>query len=131
MTRDAAPALHKRVKDNLKSLLNETTSVSLNIDIRSSKCMRGYLGETAHFIDANFHLRNVVLACTHFTGELNAAAIFNLAVDVIQDYNIRKKVFFVGTDNGSNIVNALKDWMPGFIEVDNSSGQTLLLVELK
>lgn len=66
--------------------------------------MHGFLEVSVHFIDDAFNLRNCVLACTRFSGQHDAATIFSLAVEVIISYEIHKKVYFIGTNNGANIV---------------------------
>lgn len=77
--------------------------------------MRGYLGMTVHFVsnDCSLHYK---LASPRFTGPHTAEEIVKLAMEVIESYDIRDKIRFVGTDNGGNIVKAFKDWMPGFPE---------------
>ncbi|GAU97635.1 hypothetical protein RvY_08899 [Ramazzottius varieornatus] len=52
----------------------------------------------------------------------------SLTVEVIADYGLQTKIFFVGTDNGSNIICAFKDWFPQFYEFNipaDSSGTAI------
>ena len=36
-------------------------------------------------------------------------------LEVITDFKIKEKIYFVGTDNGANIVKAFEGWLPGFM----------------
>ncbi|GAV01181.1 hypothetical protein RvY_11931 [Ramazzottius varieornatus] len=117
------PRQHRKIKEKLLSLLTKAVAVAINLDIWSSKRMRGYMGISLHFIDEKFRLRNL-LACPRFKGSHTAEEILNLAVEVIADFNLQHKVFYVGTDNGSNIVAAFKNWFPQFYEFSGASNKT-------
>ncbi|GAU89855.1 hypothetical protein RvY_02357 [Ramazzottius varieornatus] len=112
-------AAYVNIKAALVRLLDKADAVAINIDIWSSKRQRGYLGISVHFIDEKFRLRNFLLACPRFKGAHTADAILNLTVEVIADYGLQSKIFYVGTDNGSNIICASKDWFPQFYEFNS------------
>ncbi|GAU96370.1 hypothetical protein RvY_07826 [Ramazzottius varieornatus] len=122
------PAQYVNIKAALVRLLDKADAGAINIDIWSSKRQRGYLGISVHFIDEKFRLRNFLLACPRFKGSHTAEAILKLTVEVIADYGLQRKIFYVGTDNGSNIICAFKDWFPQFYEFNSpadSSGTAM------
>lgn len=90
-------------------------AVTLNVDVWSSKRQRGYIGITVHFVDDQWKPRHFLLGCPRFTGNHTAEAILDLVMLVIDDFKLKKKVYFVGTDNGANIVKAFEGWLPGFM----------------
>ncbi|GAU89203.1 hypothetical protein RvY_01781 [Ramazzottius varieornatus] len=108
------PAQYVNIKAALVRLLDKADAVAMIIDIWSSKRQRGYLGISVHFIDENFRFLNFLLAGPRFKGSHTAEAILNLTVEVIADYGLPRKIFYVGTDNGSNIICAFKDWFQQF-----------------
>lgn len=109
------------MKDELRFLLKETSAIALCLDIWSSRLSHGYLGVTAHFLDAGGLQRNYVLACPRFTGTHDAVSICELAVEVIEDYGIRDKVFYVGVDNAASMIKAFQDLSPGLTETNEES----------
>ena len=100
----------------LKTTMARSKWVALCVDIWSSRRMHGYLGITVHFVDDCGKMRNYLLGCPRLTGSHNADAILGLTVEVIEEYQIRKKICYVGSDNGANIVAAFREWMPVFME---------------
>ncbi|XP_055353304.1 E3 SUMO-protein ligase ZBED1-like [Paramacrobiotus metropolitanus] len=116
IARHMIPEYDRVYVDLLKKELEFVDFVAINCDIWSSKKQRGYLGVTVHFIDSSWNLRNHLLACTRFEGKHGAEEIFKLVIEILEKFNIRKKVIYVGTDNGGNVVKAFEDWMPGFME---------------
>ena len=46
---------------------------------------------------------NHVLDCPRFTESHNAEAIFGLIVEIIEQYRICQKIYFIGANNGANI----------------------------
>ncbi|GAV08301.1 hypothetical protein RvY_18016 [Ramazzottius varieornatus] len=115
IVRTLLPRQHRKIKEKLQSLLTKAVADAINLDIWSSKRMRGYRGISVHFIDEKFRLRNL---------SPRMPEILNLAVEVIADFNLQHKVFYVGTDNGSNIVAAFKDLFPQFYEFSGASNKT-------
>ena len=109
-------AISTAAQDLLKVVLNETDAVALCVDIWSSKRQHGYLGVTAHCLDAKGLIKNLVLGCPRFSGSHTADDIFGLVVELIEKYGIREKIRYIGTDNAANMLKAFRDWMPGFLE---------------
>ncbi|GAV06575.1 hypothetical protein RvY_16541 [Ramazzottius varieornatus] len=117
ITRRLLPGIYKKLETKVLDLLKSATAIAINCDIWSSKRQRGYLGVSAHYIDETFKLQHGLLACSRFSGIHNANQILDLTVEVLTKFEIENKVCYIGTDNGANIVNAFKDWFPGFIDL--------------
>ncbi|GAU91509.1 hypothetical protein RvY_03748 [Ramazzottius varieornatus] len=117
ITRRLLPSIYKKLETKALDLLKSATAIAINCDIWSSKRQRGYLGVSAHYIDENFKLQHVFLACPRFSGIHSADQILDLTVEVLTKFEIENKVWYIGTDNGPNIVNAFKDWFPEFIDL--------------
>ena len=96
----------------MKHLLRETDCITLCLDVWTSKVTRGYLGVTAHFLDTDGKLRNVLLGCFRFKGSHTADAILELTVEIIAEYGIRNKVKFITTDNAAAMLKAFRDFLP-------------------
>ena len=71
-----------------------------------------------HFLDPEWRLRHFMLGCVRLTGSHTWDRIFGCVKALIDKFGIRKKVAYVGTDNGSNVIKAFCDWMPGFVTRD-------------
>ena len=82
----------------LKSALEKADAVALCADIWTSPDNRGFLGVTAHFVDEYFQLRSFVLGCPRFEG--------SHSIERIDEFDIYRKVFYVGVDNGANMIKA-------------------------
>ncbi|GAU91990.1 hypothetical protein RvY_04143 [Ramazzottius varieornatus] len=117
ISRRLLPSIYKKLETKVLDLLKSATAIAINCDIWSSKRQRGYLGVIAHYIDENFKLQHVLLACSRFSRIHNADQILDLTVEVLTKFEIESKVCYIGTDKRANIVNASKDWFPGFIDL--------------
>ena len=99
----------KKKKATLKADLSEAVAVGICVDIWTSKDNRGFLGISIHYIDSECRLRNHVLACPRFTGKHEASKILQLTTAIIDEYQIRNKIFYVGVDNGANMLKAFRE----------------------
>lgn len=113
--RHLVPSLLLQTKQRVQSLLDEASALALNCDVWTSKNQRGYLGVTAHLIDSSWNQHHLLLGCPRFNGKHTSEAILMLVMELVSEFNIKEKIYFVGTDNGSNIVKAFDGWMPGLM----------------
>ena len=60
-------SLYDKTKAQITTLLAEAYAICFNCDIWSSRKMRGYIDVSAHFIDKDWKLRNLLLRCPRFT----------------------------------------------------------------
>ncbi|XP_055356941.1 uncharacterized protein LOC129602028 [Paramacrobiotus metropolitanus] len=108
LIRKLIPDMEKSVKEKIKKLLSKATSVAVNVDIWTSKRTHAYIAFSVSFVGEEFQLRG-------FEGTHTAHDIFEIAVEVIDEYNLKDLLHYMGTDNGGNVVNAFSDIFPGFI----------------
>jgi hypothetical protein len=83
-------------------------SCSVTFDLWTARSGEGYLGVTCSFIDENFHLQEIVLACKRLEYPHTSEAIKELLLSIFTTWNIKSKVFTYTTDNGSNMVKLSK-----------------------
>lgn len=101
------------VRNNIKHQLNMADSVSLTIDIWSSRQMRGciHVGMTAHFI-LDWNLRSILLCCKRFKRNHTSENIKNAYEEALVCVDIANKTTAVVSDNTTNMIKALS--IPGF-----------------
>ena len=110
-------------------MTSEAEALTLCLDIWTSKVTRGYLGVTAHFLDYNGRLRNLVLGCFRLKGKHTAENILELTLEVIVEYGIRNKVRYIITDNAANMLKAFRDFLPSdFYDGHSGSLNEILLI---
>ena len=81
--------------------------VCLTVDIWTNRQMCSYLGVTVHFI-TEFHLMNAMLACRRFHGSHMGEDILQHFMEIEQEFEISGKVDNIITDNGSNMLKAIR-----------------------
>lgn len=94
----------------LKALIkDEAISVSLTMDLWTSKSRQGYLGITCSFIDSEWKLKEFTLTIEHVRYPHTATHILETLESILEEWNIRNKVYAITTDNGSNVKKAIND----------------------
>ena len=94
----------------LKTLMkNEATSISLTLDLWTSRSRQGYLGVTCSFIDSKWKLKEFTLTIEHVRYPHTAIHILETLELVLKEWNIRDKVYTITTDNNSNVKKAISD----------------------
>jgi hypothetical protein len=112
-------------KNKLIQLLKTAQSISLTTDLWSSRSKHGYLGLTATWINQNFEIMDVLLEVTYFPTPHTAGAIAKVIKNIIQKWEIEDRVLSITTDNGANIVAAIRELAP--IERLSCAAHTLQL----
>ena len=92
-------------------LTKKLIKASITIDIWSNRQMRSFIGITAHFI-FNWKLETAMLVCKRFKGCHTADNIMTLYEEIMNDFDIFRKVTHITTDNASNILKVFS--MPGY-----------------
>lgn len=100
----------------MTAALEEASTVAITVDLWSSRKQRGYLGITCHYIDSNWKMQNLVLGCRRVEGSHTAEKVYDDVQRVLEEFSLVRKVQQVGKDNGSNVIKAFKDWLPGFVD---------------
>ena len=94
----------------LKNLIkNEATSVSLSLDLWTSRSRQGYLGVTYSFVDSKWKLREFTLTIEYVRYPHTAMHIRETLESILNDWKIRNKIYIITTDNGSNVKKAISD----------------------
>ena len=96
-------------KNQLHLLLNnDIISIHLTTDLWTAKSRQGYLGITITWLTSNFEFREALLSCNHLpyphSGEVISTEIF----EVLNDWHLIDKVFTIATDNGANMIKAVR-----------------------
>lgn len=112
-------------KNKLIQLLKTAQSISLTTDLWSSRSKHGYLGLTATWINQDFEIMDVLLEITYFPTPHTAEAIAKTIKGIIQSWEIEDHVLAITTDNGANIVAAIRELAP--IERLSCAAHTLQL----
>jgi hypothetical protein len=99
-------------RNKLKQLLKTAQSISLTTDLWSSRSKHGYLGLTATWINQDFEIMDVLLEISYFPTPHTAIAITDAIKKAIQKWEIEGRVISITTDNGSNMVAAIRDLSP-------------------
>lgn len=67
-----------------------------------------FIAVTAHFFDTNYELKSVLLACEKFDARYTAYEIASYLLNLAEKWKISHKIVAVVSDNGANIINAIK-----------------------
>ena len=98
------------MKTEIYKLTQHARKINITSDIWSQKgCTNSYLGVTAHFFDPERkELIYLTLAVREFrnphTGEFIAEELTN----ILDEFGVSDKLFYLVSDNGSNIVKAAR-----------------------
>src|ERR1043165_7091372 len=98
--------------DKLIQLLKTAKSVSLTTDLWSSRSKHGYLGLTEIWISQNFEIIDVLLEISYFPAPHIAKAIANTIKKAIQKWKIKNNIVSIVTDNGANMIAAIRELIP-------------------
>ncbi|CAM4895123.1 unnamed protein product [Rotaria socialis] len=108
LKRDIIPSFANNVLKKIQETLNKVNHVTLTIDGWSDRRCRSFLGITCHFIDDKMipqaYLIDFVRLKSPHTGE----NIQQLTEDVLDEFEIKEKVFKIITDNASSMIKAYK-----------------------
>ncbi|KAL0228016.1 hypothetical protein RCL1_004159 [Eukaryota sp. TZLM3-RCL] len=88
-------------------IVNESR-MSLTCDLWTSGAQVPFLGITAHLIDKDFILKSFVLDMKMLPHPHSAVDIADSISETLEQFEISNKVIAVTTDNGKNIINAIK-----------------------
>ena len=109
LVRDDLPALQNKVREGLHRQLENTHSLSLTTDLWTSVSNTGFIALTAHFLDNEKNLQAKLIGCESFTERHSSINILEKLKEMMAHFKIEEKVVGCTTDNGANIVKAVKD----------------------
>jgi len=94
----------------LIELLKEVDSVDITVDLWTSIAHHVYLGVTTHFITQDGILHTKLLDCIEMPADQHTAEdIAALLTERFTFWGINSKVFAAVSDNGLNMVRAIRD----------------------
>lgn len=103
------PEIYREEKANLTAELKNANAVALTSDGWTSRATESYITVTAHYIDIDWEMRNVVLQTRQLNESHTAENEARVLTDAVKVWDL-KRVFnpAITTDNASNVVNAVK-----------------------
>ena len=90
-------------------LLTQATSISLTMDLWTARNRQGYLGVTCSYLNKSFKLCEFTLDIAYIRYPHTANHIRKTLENILNNWNIRKKIFTITTDNASNMKKCVKD----------------------
>jgi hypothetical protein len=88
----------------LKEVLKNINSLAITCDGWTSLANNSYLGVTAHFINSEFKLDSLTLACKHMPISHTGENLANMLLQIFSDYSIEHKVTNIVCDGASNMI---------------------------
>src|ERR1043165_6668509 len=100
---------YQYTEQKLKNLLEiDAISVSLTTDFWTSRSQEGYIGVTCSWISTNFKPKESLLTLEYVPFPHTAEKVCESLTNVIKSWNLKYKVTSVTTDNGSNMIKAIR-----------------------
>ncbi|XP_022826399.1 zinc finger BED domain-containing protein 1-like [Spodoptera litura] len=101
---------YHRVENEIKSqVTSEVQSICLSTDLWTSRSTESYIAVTGHYLNDVFEFKTVLLGCCYFSGNHTSQNIASEIKDIVDRWGINGKVNFVVSDNGANVVKAVKE----------------------
>jgi hypothetical protein len=91
----------------LQQLIKETISISLTMDLWTSRSYQGYLGITGLFLDQKFELRELTLDISYVKYPHTGEHIQDTLENVLAKWEIQDLIYTITTDSRSNIKKAI------------------------
>ena len=105
---DVIPSLTSIVLTRIHEKLNTVDHVTLTVDIWSDRRCRSFIGITCHFIDQNMNLQAYLIDFLRLKSLHTSENIQQMTDEVLERFNIKKKVYRIVTDNASSMIKAYK-----------------------
>lgn len=95
----------------MKQLINKTcTYAAITTDLWTARNNQGYIGITGHWLTPNMKLYDILI-CIDLIRYPHISENIHLAlVKKIQELQLNDKVKHAVTDNGANVVKAIREW---------------------
>lgn len=90
-------------------LHNNSISVCLTTDMWTARNRQGFLGVTCSFLDKNFIIHEIILTVEYVRYPHTSQHIADTLLTILDEWNLKEKVYFIVIDNGANIKKAIKD----------------------
>ena len=95
--------LYKKEKNDVKNKLKSIPSrICLTLDLWTSITSEGYICLTAHYVDENWKLKNIILNFCHMPPPHPRTLLLEKILNFLEEWGIVKKLFFITLYNASN-----------------------------
>ncbi|KAL0879302.1 hypothetical protein ABMA27_003081 [Loxostege sticticalis] len=102
-------AYFRAEKEIKTQVTSEVQSICLTTDLWTSRCTESYIAVTGHYLTEDFVFKTVLLGCCHFSGSHTSQNIASEINAIVDQWGLQGKVNFMVSDNGANVVKAVKD----------------------
>lgn len=90
-------------KKKIRNLIQKAvSSIHISFDLWTSNNSIALLGMCAHFTDANYNIRTVMIALRHITGSHTGEHIAECVLDIIKDYRFEDNLGYIVLDNAES-----------------------------
>ena len=114
----------------MKNYIKETCDdASITTDLWTSRAKNGYIGITCHWLTQDMKLCDILLCVEQISYPHTGDHIRETIIDKLKKLGLEKKIIAAITDNGSNMVKAIREW--NGVERVPCSAHTLQLCVLK
>ncbi|CAG8627993.1 5248_t:CDS:2, partial [Cetraspora pellucida] len=98
-------------KNQINDLLAQSSeTISLTTDFWTARNKTGYIGITAHWLSNKFELNKILLCLESMLYPHTGRSIREFLISKVQEFNLQNKILCVVTDNGSNMIRAIRNW---------------------
>lgn len=92
----------------MQSLFDDICKVSLTLDGWTSPYSDDFLAVTAHWIDQDWNLREIIMAFEPLDGPHTGENLLKSLITVINRFSLGRKILTITTDNASNMIKMLR-----------------------
>lgn len=109
-TNTLLPAMYVDVQQKVRVVLSAANYCSVTTDLWTSKYQtRAYITLTCHLIDDDWNLNSFVLTTSEVAEDHTSENLVTVLDTLMKEWEIRETVVGTSTDNGSNIIKAVKE----------------------
>lgn len=100
--------LYNTTKENIRKIISGQ-SIALTTDGWTSVATDSYVTVTAHFINEDWEMKDIVLQTTEFKKSHTAENVAEVIDNILREYNVsHESVLAITTDNAGNYINAVE-----------------------
>ncbi|XP_063931861.1 E3 SUMO-protein ligase ZBED1-like [Zophobas morio] len=109
ISKSLVPAAYEKCRQDMEEGILMIQNVSLTTDCWTSSNNDAFLAVTAHFINANFKLKSLLLECIQMNESHTSQNLSTELEKIIIKWKMQGKVALVISDNANNITHAIRD----------------------
>ena len=93
---------HQQVSEKLKEKFKEIEKLNVTVDLWSSPNSKAIMGVTAHWVDKEWNLQDLLLDAVEVKGRHDGENLSSHLSTSMEHYDSVEKVFCITADNASN-----------------------------